>query len=61
MAEWLLQQLISLGATAEKRPIGQHKLEGKNVDLPPVIIGQLGNDPKKVKPDNLRLAKLYSL
>jgi Cys-Gly metallodipeptidase DUG1 len=41
MAEWLLQQLISLGVKAEKRGIGQHKLEGKDVDLPPVIIGQL--------------------
>ena len=48
MAEWLLQQLISLGVKAEKRAIGQHKLEGKDVDLPPVIIGQLGNDPNKV-------------
>lgn len=49
MAEWLLNQLKSLGVTnAEKRPIGNHTLEGKEVPLPPVIIGQLGNDPKKV-------------
>lgn len=48
MAEWLLNQLKSLGVTnAEKRPIGNHTLEGKEVPLPPVIIGQLGNDPKK--------------
>jgi Cys-Gly metallodipeptidase DUG1 len=49
MAEWLLNQLKSLGVTnAEKRKIGSHTLEGKEVELPPVIIGQLGNDPKKV-------------
>ena len=49
MAEWLVQQLTSLGATVEKRPIGTHTLEGKEVDLPPVVIGQVGNDPKKVR------------
>lgn len=48
MAEWLVQQLTSLGATVEKRPIGSHKLEGKEVDLPPVVIAQVGTDPKKV-------------
>lgn len=48
MAEWLLTQLKNLGVKAEKRGIGQHKLEGKDVDLPPVIIGQLGDDPNKV-------------
>lgn len=48
MAEYLMEQLAALGVTAEKRPIGKHTLEGQEVDLPPVIIGQLGNDPKKV-------------
>ena len=48
MADWLLGQLKSLGVTAEKRPIGSHKLDGKEVDLPPVIIGSIGKDPKKV-------------
>lgn len=48
MADWLLDQLKALGVTAEKREIGSHTLEGKEVKLPPVIIGQLGNDPKKV-------------
>ncbi len=48
MAEWLVQQLTALGATVEKRPIGTHKLEGKEVDLPPVVIAQVGTDPKKV-------------
>lgn len=48
MGEFLLEQLTSLGVKAEKRPIGTHTLEGKEVDLPPVIIGQIGEDPKKV-------------
>jgi Cys-Gly metallodipeptidase DUG1 len=48
MGDFLLEQLTTLGVTAEKRAIGTHVLEGKEVDLPPVIIGQIGNDPKKV-------------
>jgi Cys-Gly metallodipeptidase DUG1 len=48
MAEWLVKQLTALGATVEKRPIGSHTLEGKEVKLPPVVIGQVGTDPKKV-------------
>ncbi|RSH87405.1 hypothetical protein EHS25_003315 [Saitozyma podzolica] len=47
MGDFLLEQLTTLGVTAEKRAIGTHVLEGKEVDLPPVIIGQIGNDPKK--------------
>lgn len=50
MAEFLVQQLKSLGAFfVEKRPIGTHKLDGKEVDLPPVVIAQVGQDPKKVR------------
>ena len=49
MAEFLVKQLQSLGAFfVEKRPIGTHKLDGKEVDLPPVVIAQVGQDPKKV-------------
>ena len=49
MAEFLVQQLKTLGAKfVEKRPIGTHKLDGKEVDLPPVVIAQVGEDPKKV-------------
>ena len=48
MADWLVSQLTTLGAKAEKRDIGTHELAGKQVKLPSVVIGQLGNDPKKV-------------
>lgn len=48
MADFLMDQLTSLGVKAQKRSIGSHKLDGKEIDLPPVIIGEIGNDPKKV-------------
>jgi len=50
MADWLVSQLTTLGAKAEKRDIGTHELAGKQCKLPSVVIGQLGNDPKKVRP-----------
>lgn len=49
MADFLMEELTSLGVKAEKRSIGTHVIEGKEKDLPPVIIGELGNDPNKVK------------
>lgn len=55
MAEWLVQQLKALGATVEKRPIGKHTIEGQEVDLPPVVIGQVGSDPKKVCPTGVSI------
>ena len=48
MADFLMEHLAALGVTAEKRHIGKHQLGGKEVDLPPVVIGQIGKDPKKV-------------
>ncbi|RXK36422.1 glutamate carboxypeptidase [Tremella mesenterica] len=47
MADFLVDQLNKLGCTAEKRGIGKHTLAGQEVDLPPVVIGQIGSDPKK--------------
>ena len=48
MADWLKAELESLGATVEKRPLGKQMLDGVELDLPPALLGQLGNDPKKV-------------
>ncbi len=48
MATFLVKELTALDVKVEKRAIGSHQLEGKEVDLPPVVIGQIGNDPKKV-------------
>ncbi|CAD6572420.1 MAG: hypothetical protein TREMPRED_000544 [Tremellales sp. Tagirdzhanova-0007] len=50
MSDFLLEQLTSFGVKAEKRMIGSHKIDGKEVELPPVIIGEIGNDPKKASP-----------
>ncbi|ORX36686.1 putative glutamate carboxypeptidase protein [Kockovaella imperatae] len=47
MAEFLIEQLTELGVKAETRPVGKHQLDGKEVDLPPVVIGHIGNDPNK--------------
>ena len=48
MADFLVDQLTALGVKSEKRDIGTHELAGKTVKLPSVVIGQIGNDPKKV-------------
>ena len=47
MADWLLGELKSLGATAELKPLGKQSLDGQEIELPPVILGDLGKDPKK--------------
>ncbi|PWN51840.1 CNDP dipeptidase [Violaceomyces palustris] len=47
MADWLLAELKGLGATAELKPLGKQVLDGKELELPPVILGELGNDPAK--------------
>ena len=48
MADWLAAELEGLGATVEKRPLGKQVLDGEELELPPALLGQLGNDPKKV-------------
>ena len=46
MGEFLAEELKSLGAEVEKRPLG--KQPGKeHLDLPPVVIARYGNDKKK--------------
>lgn len=47
MADWLLASLKKLGATAELKPLGKQTLEGKEIELPPVIFADYGKDPKK--------------
>lgn len=48
MAEWLSEKLQSLGVKVESRPLGKQMLEGQELDLPPALLGELGNDPNKV-------------
>ncbi|KAJ9127814.1 hypothetical protein QFC24_000097 [Naganishia onofrii] len=47
MAEWLSDKLQSLGVKVESRPLGKQMLEGQELDLPPALLGELGNDPNK--------------
>src|ERR1700760_3563322 len=46
MGEFLASELKALGAEVELRPLGKqpHK---EHLDLPPVVLGRYGNDPKK--------------
>ena len=47
MAHWLEGQLKQYGVTTELRPLGTQELDGHTIDLPPAILGRIGNDPKK--------------
>lgn len=46
MAEFLEQELLALGATVEKRPLGIEPAR-PTLELPPVILSRYGSDPKK--------------
>jgi len=47
MVHWTAQHLRRLGATVELADLGVQKLpDGKEIPLPPVILGQLGKDPR---------------
>lgn len=46
MAEFLERELLALGATVEKRPLG--KEPGRpHLELPPIILSRYGSDPNK--------------
>ncbi len=47
MSDFLVEKLATLGIKAEQRAIGSHILEGKDTELPPVVIAETGKDPKK--------------
>ncbi|TDL20649.1 CNDP dipeptidase [Rickenella mellea] len=47
MASYLESQLKTLGAEVRSVPLGKQVLDGQEIDLPPVLLAQLGNDPKK--------------
>ncbi|XP_050421082.1 cytosolic non-specific dipeptidase isoform X2 [Adelges cooleyi] len=48
MMEWAKSKLLALGAVAELYDIGSQVLNGVSVPLPPVILGNLGKNPKKL-------------
>ena len=47
MAEWLKSQLDSYGADTKLINIGRQLIDGKELQLPPVVLSQLGNDSSK--------------
>lgn len=49
MGDWLKGKLEGLGVKVEKRPLGKQMLDGQELDLPDALLGELGNDPKKVR------------
>ncbi|XP_045489382.1 cytosolic non-specific dipeptidase [Pieris rapae] len=47
MVQWTQEKLREVGASTELRDIGFQNIDGKEIKLPPVLVGTLGNDPKK--------------
>lgn len=47
MADFVVSEFTKLGAKMEKRDIGYHQMDGQDVPLPPIVLGQYGNDPSK--------------
>ncbi|KAJ8734053.1 hypothetical protein PYW07_014604 [Mythimna separata] len=47
MVEWMQEKLKEVGATTELRDVGYQTIDEKEVKLPPVLVGVLGNDPLK--------------
>ena len=43
MVEWMQEKLKEVGATTELRDVGYQTIDGKEVKLPPVLVGVLGN------------------
>ena len=45
---FIAQEIEKLGGTCELAPLGDQTLpDGKKLPLPPILLGSLGNDPKK--------------
>lgn len=47
MAHWLDGHLKALGVTTQLVDLGKHVMDGQELQLPPAILGKVGNDPKK--------------
>ncbi|GAA5850361.1 hypothetical protein JCM8547_001846 [Rhodosporidiobolus lusitaniae] len=47
MGAWLQEELKKLGAEVRAVPLGKHTLDGQEIELPPVLLGNFGSDPKK--------------
>ncbi|EGF81867.1 hypothetical protein BATDEDRAFT_19033 [Batrachochytrium dendrobatidis JAM81] len=47
MGFWLEKELKGLGASVELRYPGKQQLEGREIDLPPIVLATYGTDPNK--------------
>ncbi|GBP68121.1 Cytosolic non-specific dipeptidase [Eumeta japonica] len=47
MVHWMQNKLKSVGARTDLHDVGYQKIDGKDVKLPPVLVGVLGSDTKK--------------
>ena len=47
MADFLVAELKALGAVVETRDLGKQDWHGTELDLPPIVLASVGNDPKK--------------
>ncbi len=47
MAVWLSNQLTKYGVKTQSVPLGTQELEGQTLELPPAIIGKIGDNPSK--------------
>ncbi|KAG8849405.1 hypothetical protein FRB96_000847 [Tulasnella sp. 330] len=47
MAEFVVQELEALGVKTRKVDLGKHMLDGQEIELPPAILGWIGDDKKK--------------
>ena len=47
MAAWVKAELGKFGVKTDSIPLGKQDIEGQVLDLPPVIVGRIGEDPKK--------------
>ncbi|KAI0694114.1 CNDP dipeptidase [Cytidiella melzeri] len=47
MGVWLETELNKFGVKTESIPLGTQQIEGQVLDLPPAILGRIGDDPKK--------------
>jgi len=46
-AQWLFTAMNALGIETTLNPLGKQTMDGKEIDLPPVVLGTYGNDPAK--------------
>ncbi|KAJ3021945.1 hypothetical protein HKX48_007418 [Thoreauomyces humboldtii] len=47
MGEWLVTELKRLGVSVDIHHPGKQEIEGQSLDLPPIVLGTYGLDPKK--------------